>query len=75
MALCAAPVKAACGTGRAGRIGCAMKDSTSDPRKQRLAEALRANLRRRKAQERAQSGGNGIAEDRPRDRKVDKGDD
>jgi hypothetical protein len=31
-----------------------MTEKTPDPKKERLAAALRANLRRRKAQERAQ---------------------
>jgi len=47
-----------CGLGRAvrgGDTGYAMADE-KDPRAQRLAEALRANLRRRKSQARARDG-------------------
>ena len=51
MAAPPARVKAACGRNRV-RIRCALM--AQDPeREKRLAEALRANLRRRKAQQRA----------------------
>ncbi|MFT3966119.1 MAG: hypothetical protein QM690_09580 [Sphingobium sp.] len=38
-----------------------MTDGTADERKERLAAQLRANLRRRKAQEREQAAGSGEA--------------
>ena len=44
----AGPVKAACGGAGRGPI----RSSMADDRERRLAEALRANLRRRKAQAR-----------------------
>lgn len=44
-------VKAACGGGRDLLMRCAMTE-TADERKARLAQALRDNLRRRKAQAR-----------------------
>ena len=58
MAAPARPVKAACGLAGLPCIKAAMtkhtNDGAKDPKKERLAAALRTNLRRRKAQERAQ---------------------
>jgi len=48
----AVPVKAACGRGRRAPIGPPMSDGNQE-RAERLAAALRENLRRRKEQARA----------------------